>query len=229
MRPPSVALEGRIEIAKGVDETGAEEVFNSLALFFSEASVVGVVVGASEVEWGVCDVEIAANDDGFGEFEGFQVAKKSWVPDLFAELEPGEIAFAIWNISIDEIEVREFDGLDATLGERVAVFIFGPGIVFLDVRDEGVKNVEWLDFGENCGARIARAFGAVPDFEIFREVDFDLTLFGLSFLKTDNVGLFGVHKVEESAFFQSSAQAIDVPRIDFDMLFSIFHVRGLVF
>lgn len=71
MRPPSVALEGGIEIAEGVDEAGGEEIFNSLAFFFGESGVMLVVFRAGEVERSVGDVEIAANNDGLGALEGF--------------------------------------------------------------------------------------------------------------------------------------------------------------
>ncbi len=71
MRPPSVTLEGRVKIAEGVDEAGGEEIFDSLAFLFGESGVMLVVFRAGEVERGVGDVEIAANNDGFGALEGF--------------------------------------------------------------------------------------------------------------------------------------------------------------
>ena len=86
MRPPGVTLEGRVEVAESVDETSAEEIFNSLTFFVGEAGVVSVVIGASKVEWGVRDIEIAADNNWFGEFESFEMAEKCWVPDLLAEL-----------------------------------------------------------------------------------------------------------------------------------------------
>lgn len=84
--------------------------------------------------------------------------------------------------------------------------------------DESIEDVNRLDFGENGGAGIAGALGAVPDFEIFRKVDFGLALLRFGFLETDDVGLFGTHKIKESSLFQPGAEAVDVPRIDFDML-----------
>lgn len=109
------------------------------------------------------------------------------------------------------------------------MFVFGPGITFLDLGDEGIEDVEWLDLGKNGGAGIARALGAVPDFEVFWKVDFGLSLFGFGFLEADNVWLLGIDEVKESAFFQAGTKSVDIPRVDFDMLFSIFHVQDPVF
>ena len=157
------------------------------------------------------------------------MAKESGVPNLFTELKAREVTFAVGDVSIDEIKVRKLDSLDATFGERVAVLVVGPRIAFLDFRNKSVENIERLDFGKNGGAGITRALGAVPNFEIVGEVDFGLALFGFGFLKADDVGLFGVYKIEESSLFQAGAEAVDVPGIDFDMLFSIVHVRDPAF
>lgn len=119
--------------------------------------------------------------------------------------------------------------MDAALGEWVAVFILGPGITFLDFGDESIENIERLDFGENGGAGITRALSTVPNLEIFGEIDLGLALFSFGFLEADDVWLLGIDEVEESAFFQAGAKAVDVPRIDFDILFSIFHVQDPVF
>lgn len=144
--------------------------------------------------------------------------KEGGVPDLFAEFQAGEVAFAVRNVSIDEVKVRKLDSLEATLGQRVAVFVIGPGIGGFDFGNESIKDVLRLDFSENGGAGIAGALGAIPDFEIFRKVDFGLALLSLGFLEADDVWLFGTHEIEESSLFQPGAEAVDVPRIDFDML-----------
>ncbi len=108
--------------------------------------------------------------------------------------------------------------METALGQRVAVFVVGPGIGSFDVGDESIEDVNRLDFGENGGAGIAGTLGAIPDFEIFREVDFGLALLRFGFLEADDVRLFGTHEIKESSLFQSGAEAVDVPRIDFDML-----------
>ena len=74
VRPPSVALDAGIKIAKSVNESGGDKVFDSLAFFFGEAGVSFVVFGASEVERSMGSVEIAADDDGLDGFEGLHEA-----------------------------------------------------------------------------------------------------------------------------------------------------------
>lgn len=98
------------------------------------------------------------------------------------------------------------------------MFVVGPGIGGFNIGDESIEDADRLDFSKNGGAGIAGTLGAIPDFEIFRKVDFGLALLGLGFLETDNVGLFGTHEIEESSLFQAGAKAVDVPGIDFDML-----------
>lgn len=144
--------------------------------------------------------------------------KEGGVPDLFAEFQAREIAFTVRNVSVDEVKVRKLDSLEATFGQRVAVLVIGPGIGSFNVGDESIEDVDWLDFGKNGGAGIAGTLGAIPYFEIFGKVDFGLALLGLGFLEADDVGLFGTHEIEESSLFQPGAEAVDVPRIDFDML-----------
>lgn len=147
------------------------------------------------------------------------MVEQGGIPDLFTEPQAGKVAFTVRDIGVDEIEVWELDGLEATFEEGVAVLVVGPWVCVADFWNEGVKDVLGLDFGEDGGSGIARTLGAVPNFEIVGQVNLGLALFGFRFLKTDDVGLLGIHEIEESSFLQSGAQAIDVPGIDFDMLF----------
>lgn len=152
--------------------------------------------------------------------------KEGGVPDLFAEFQAGEVAFAVRNVSIDEVKVRKLDSLEAALGQRVAVFVVSPGVGGFNVGDESIEDVDRLDFGKNGGAGIAGTLGTIPDLEIFGKVDFGLALLGLGFLEADDVGLFGIDEIKESSLFQAGAEAVDVPRIDFDMLLGGVCVGG---
>lgn len=89
---------------------------------------------------------------------------------------------------------------------------FGPGKVGGDLRGEVARILQRSDFGKNSGARIAGAFGAIPEFLIFGEVNFGLAGFGLGFLQAEDVGHFGVDEGLESPPAEAGTQTINVPR-----------------
>lgn len=179
-------------MTESVDKTGGDEIFDSLAFFLSEASVMFVILGSGEIERSVGSVEIATDDDRFVGFEGLEKTQKGRIPQIFAEFEAGEIALAVGGVDIDKIKLRKFYGLYATLGEWAAVTIFVPKVAAANVFGEIIKDIDRLYFGESGSARITGAFGAVPEFEVGGVVDFGLAGLGLGFLDAEDIGLFGI-------------------------------------
>ena len=57
------------EFAEGVDVIGGDDIGESGAFFVGESGVSTVGGGACEVDFLVCDIEVAAEEDGFVHFE----------------------------------------------------------------------------------------------------------------------------------------------------------------
>lgn len=185
-------MDAGVEIAESVNEAGGEEVFDALALFGGEAGVMLVVFGAGEVKRGVGGVKITADDNGFVGVEQLEEAEQGGVPELFAELEAREVALAVGDVNVDEVEGLELKGLDAALGEQIAVAVGLPIVGLDDGVGETVVDREGLKLGENGGAGVAGAVGAVPELKIFGEVQLGLTGLGFGFLEAEQVGMGGV-------------------------------------
>lgn len=113
VRPPGIALGVGMEAAESVDESSLEQIINSLPFFGGEASVVGVLFGAGEVDFGMGGVKIAADYDRFGLFKSFEILEQGGVPDVLAHAEAGKVGLTIWYIDIDEEKIGEFGGLEA--------------------------------------------------------------------------------------------------------------------
>ena len=70
------------ELAKRVDESGAHKVAEARAFLRSEPVIAEVGFGIRQVQFGVSDVEVAAEDDGFGLLELLELTQKGSVPTL---------------------------------------------------------------------------------------------------------------------------------------------------
>ena len=185
-------MDAGVEIAESVNEAGGEEVLDTLAFFGGEAGVMFVVFGAGKVKRGVGGVKIAADDNGFVGVKQLEEAEQGGVPELFAELEAGEVAFAVGDVNVDEVEGLELKGLDAAFGEQVAVAVGLPVVGLDDGVGETVMDGEGLELGENGGAGVAGTVGAVPELKIFGEIQLGLAGLGFGFLEAEQVGVGGV-------------------------------------
>lgn len=73
-----------MERAEGVNEAGPSEILDALALLGGKAGVVGVLLGAGEVDLGMGGVEITTDHNGFGLLEMLEILEESWIPDFLA-------------------------------------------------------------------------------------------------------------------------------------------------
>lgn len=199
--PPGVVAGAFFEFAEGVDESGAQVGVEAGAFLGCEAVVVAVGGGVGEVQFGVGDVEVAAEDDGFGAAELEEVAEEGAVP-LLAVRQAGEVASGVGDVNVDEEEVVELGGEDAAFG------VVSGGV-------EACGDAAWSDLGEECGAGVAFALGGVPPGGVVGGPElFDAVRVAAGFLEAEQVGAFGVEELEE-IFLEEGAQAVDVPGDDF--------------
>ena len=102
-----------------------------------------------KVDLGVCDVEVAAEDDGFFCFEGFEVVEECGVP-LLAVGKTGEAALGVWRVAVDEVVVGKFGGDDSA---------FAPVFFVGKVVRDGQRGA----FGEDGRAGVSFFLRAVPE------------------------------------------------------------------
>ena len=146
--PPSVVSPTLLEFPERVQEAGVHEGTEALTLLDGEAVVADVGLGIGEVQFGVRDVEVAAEDHRLFLFQLLEVGEEIPVP-LLPVGQAGQIALGIGHIDIDEEEALG-------LGGEHAAFL-----VVLDdtqVRGNGKRAV----FDEDGSAGVAALLGAVP-------------------------------------------------------------------
>src|SRR5882762_1609098 len=115
MAPPGVEAVALLKEAQGVDEAGVEEGLKAGAFLGSVAFFAFVGLGAGEVVWSVGHVEVAAEDDRFGEagaaldpefagLEAFAVLEEGGVPMIVAEGNAAEVVFGVGGVDGDEVK-----------------------------------------------------------------------------------------------------------------------------
>jgi hypothetical protein len=196
--PPSVMSAAFLEFAESIDESGFHERVEASAFFGCEAVIAHVRLGIGEVELGVRHIEITAEDDRLLAIELLEATQEIAVP-LLAVSKPGELAFRVRDINIDEREVRVFGHEDASF------------TIVLRATN-ATRDLDRTGFTEYGGAGVTLLLRDIPVRGITRRPKlFDIVRSGFCFLETEDVGFF-FGKVIEEVFAQHGPQSIDVPR-----------------
>lgn len=162
------------------------------------------------------DVQIAAENDRFGQCELVQVLAERGVP--FEAV--GQAAQAI--LGVDRIDVHEVE-IGILKGDHAAFLV-----VLIDA--ESMGDLDWRFPGENRGAGVAGLFRRVPERLVSSEFQrqFHLLLARLRFLKAKYVGIFGGEEIGQ-AFVQCGTDAVHVPGDQFHKTQnSKFNIQGEV-
>lgn len=103
-----------VELAEAVDETGFQQLAETLALFSGEACVLLVPLGVLQVDLLVCDVKVATQHHGLLYVQLAQVHPEVHVPG-FAVIQAHKASARVWHIGSDQEEAGELRGDDAAL------------------------------------------------------------------------------------------------------------------
>lgn len=161
-----------------------------------------VGIRAGEVDFLVCHVQIAAEDDGFGFRQAADVGAEGLVP--FAAVgQASQLVLGVGGVAVDEVELFELHGGDAA---------FRIMLRHADAEAGG----EGGHFGEDEHAGVSGALGGVP--ERMRpgcqpQVA-HLLRAGFDFLKAEHVCIKRIHFFRQ-AFAEGGAQAVHIPADDF--------------
>ena len=203
------------EDSEGVDETGIDEVLEALALLVGEALLAAVGLGVGEIQLGMRDIQVAAEDHGLLLLQQLAVGKEGRVPVLVAQCQPAEVFLGIGGIHRDDMEISVFRRDHAAFVGAVAFQFVGKLVAVGERLRESVGDFQRLLLGEDRGARVALFHRGVPVLVVAGQVDFDLPAFGLGFLQAQDVRLVLGQEGLEGALPQHGANAVDVPGIDF--------------
>ena len=184
------------------------------ALFEGKAFFALVGLGIGEIKLGVGNVEIAAENDGLGEFEELAVLEEGRVPVVAAQGDAAEVFFGVGGVDGDEIELLVFGCEHAALGVGVAVGVVGHVVPQLNVFGQAVAGGDGLGFGQNSRAGIALFLGRVDVGVVFGQAWVDFFGLGFSFLEAKDVGLLGLDEWFEGVLANDCADAVDVPGVD---------------
>src|SRR6266511_5650860 len=95
-----------LKLPERVDETSLHERRESRAFLGGEAVVLHIVLRTGEIDLGVRDVQVAAEDDGLLLFQTLEVGEKIAVPRL-AIRQAREFALRIRDIDVHKKEIIE--------------------------------------------------------------------------------------------------------------------------
>jgi hypothetical protein len=96
-----------VELPKRVDEANVQEALEPFSFLISEAVIPCICLGMGQIQFGVCDIEVAASDDGLGGLKGLQEASEVLVPYL-AVRKPCQLTLGVRDVDIHQMEARKF-------------------------------------------------------------------------------------------------------------------------
>ncbi len=85
MAPPRVVAVALLELPEGVDEAGIHEILEPLPLLVGEALLTLVRSRIGQIQLGVRDIQIAAEDDGLATLQLHAVREEGRIPRLMAQ------------------------------------------------------------------------------------------------------------------------------------------------
>lgn len=195
--PPSVMAAAWFEFPEGVEEAGVEYGLESGAFLGGEAVVAEVGFRVREVQFGVGDVEIAAEDYGLGGLESAKEGQERPVPVL-SIVEAGQFPLGVGDVDVDEEEVGELGGEHSSFA------------VMRGNADAG-GYVEGAMSGEDGGAAVTLLLGGVPVGGIGGgPALLDVVGAGFGFLEAEDVGAVVLEVVQE-VLAQHRAETVDIP------------------
>lgn len=103
-----------VELAEAVDETGFQQLAETLALFGGEACVLLVPLGVLQVDLPVCNIKVATQHHRLLYVQLAQVHPEVYVPG-FAVIQAHKASARVWHICGHQEEVGELGSDDAAL------------------------------------------------------------------------------------------------------------------
>ena len=176
-----------VELAEAVNEPGVEDVVDSGTFLGCETVSLVIALGVCQVELGVGNVEITAEDHRFRFFEFPAMLEKGDVPDVGSVIEARQVALGVWRIDVDDEKMFELRSDDAA---------FGVVAGYLDA----IGYRQWLGLAKDKRAGVALLFSGMPAVVILRQVEVDIFLAGLRFLDAKDVRIFIPHKIAKAFF-----------------------------
>src|SRR5665213_3061487 len=121
MRPPRVVTVAFVKDPEGVNEARVQEVLKALTLFARVAPLANVGFGVREVVRRVRDVQVAAENDGLGFFELFDVMQEGGIPLRVSKGDPLEFVLRVGCVDRHEKEAVKLSGQNAPFSVGIAV------------------------------------------------------------------------------------------------------------
>ena len=183
-----------LEQAQRIDKSRVNEILKALPFFIGETLFAAIGLRVGEIQFSVCDVEVAASNHRLAFFKRLAIGEKRRVPLFEAQCEAAEILFRIRRVDGDDEACRKLGSNDPSFSRAVAALVVGEIKAFSELGRKAVSDGQWLDSREYRRARVALLDRRVPIPVITRQLKINLRLIGLGFLQTQHIGLMGVQK-----------------------------------
>ena len=142
------------EESEGIDEAGVHEILEPRALLVRETLLAAVRFRIREIEFGVRDVEITAEDHGLLLVELFAVGEECGIPVFMSQLEPREVVLGVRSVDRDDVKLLELGGDHTSFIPRVALELVGERELLGEAVGKAVDDLERFLLREDSRARI---------------------------------------------------------------------------
>ena len=168
--PPGIGTGGvRVQIAEAVRKAAAEQHSEGFPFFVGESGIAPVGGRILQVDFLVCHIQIAADDDGFAFVQFVQISPEGRIP-FHPVVKPCKSTLGGGCVAGDQIEIIIFEGDESALGVQL-------------FHADAVGHMERFSLAENGGAGITLLFGVVPVFPVAGQIHFHLLRLQFGFLQ----------------------------------------------
>src|SRR5581483_4758306 len=211
--PPGVMAVALPEQAEGIDEARIQKVLEAAALLLGEALAAAVGFRVRQIELGVGNIEVAAENHRLGLLEPPAVRQERRIPVLVTQAQAAQIILGVGCIYRDHIEPWKLGGDQASLLRAVALQLVREAKPPGQLPGKPIHHRHGSASAQNGRARVPLLQCRIPVLVIAGQIDLDLPPLGLGLLQTQNVGLVFLQEGLQGSLLHHGAYAVDIPRV----------------
>src|SRR6185312_15724900 len=172
--PPGVMAIALLEQPEGVHKPRIHQVLESLALLLGKALAAAIGLRVGQIELGMGDIEIAAEDHRLGLLEAPAVGEKGRVPVLVPQQQTAQVILRVGGVNRHDVEAGKLGRDQPSFRRAVALKLVSEAVSARELAWKAVDDGLGLASAEDGGAGVALPRGGIPVLMIARQIELDL-------------------------------------------------------